>query len=77
MPPRWDGKELQVKQGYLGLALGIWTTCVAFHLAVPFTGSFLITALLVGGVAVPTPGAVGGFHAAFPTETETPGESGC
>jgi uncharacterized membrane protein YbhN (UPF0104 family) len=32
---------------------------------VPFTGSFLITALLVIGVAVPTPGAVGGFHAMF------------
>ena len=31
----------------------------------PFTGSFLIMALLVVGVAVPTPGAVGGFHAAF------------
>ena len=34
----------------------------AFHVALPFTGSFLIMALLVVGVAVPTPGAVGGFH---------------
>jgi uncharacterized protein (TIRG00374 family) len=50
---------------WLSITLGTWTTCVAFHLTVPFTGSFLITALLVGGVAVPTPGAVGGFHAAF------------
>ena len=32
---------------------------------VPFTGSFLLIALLVVGVAVPTPGAVGGFHEAF------------
>ena len=31
----------------------------------PFTGSFLMIALLVIGVAVPTPGAVGGFHEAF------------
>ena len=31
----------------------------------PFTGSFLLIALLVVGVAVPTPGAVGGFHEAF------------
>ena len=31
----------------------------------PFTGSFLLIALLVLGVAVPTPGAVGGFHEAF------------
>jgi uncharacterized membrane protein YbhN (UPF0104 family) len=38
---------------------------MAFHLAIPFTGSFLITAMLVIGVAVPTPGAVGGFHAMF------------
>ena len=28
-------------------------------------GSFLVVAMLVVGVAVPTPGAVGGFHAAF------------
>ena len=34
----------------------------AFHIDMPFTGSFLIQALLVVGVAVPTPGAVGGFH---------------
>jgi uncharacterized membrane protein YbhN (UPF0104 family) len=38
---------------------------IAFRLAVPFTGSFLLVALLVLGVAVPTPGYVGGFHAAF------------
>ena len=34
-------------------------------MTIPFTGSFLIVALLVVGVAVPTPGAVGGFHEAF------------
>ena len=38
---------------------------MAFRLAVPFTGSFLLIALLVLGVAVPTPGAIGGFHEAF------------
>jgi uncharacterized membrane protein YbhN (UPF0104 family) len=32
---------------------------------VPFTGSFLLMALLVIGVAVPTPGAIGGFHEMF------------
>ena len=31
----------------------------------PFSGSFLIIALLALGVTVPTPGAVGGFHFAF------------
>ena len=50
---------------WLSIALGTWAAAMAFHLAVPFTGSFLITALLVIGVAVPTPGAVGGFHAMF------------
>lgn len=50
---------------WLSIALGIWAAAVAFHLAVPFVGSFLVIALLVVGVAVPTPGAVGGFHAAF------------
>jgi uncharacterized membrane protein YbhN (UPF0104 family) len=50
---------------WLSIAVGIWAVAVAFQLAVPFTGSFLIVALLVLGVAVPTPGAVGGFHAAF------------
>ncbi len=38
---------------------------MAFRFAIPFTGSFLMIALLTLGVAVPTPGAVGGFHEAF------------
>ncbi len=50
---------------WLSIALGVWATAVAFRLAVPFTGSFLLVALLVIGVAVPTPGAIGGFHEAF------------
>ena len=50
---------------WLSIVVGIWSGAVAFQIAVPFTGSFLILALLVLGVTVPTPGAVGGFHAAF------------
>ena len=50
---------------WLSIALGIWAVTVAFHFAVPFTGSFLLLALLVIGVAVPTPGAIGGFHEAI------------
>jgi uncharacterized membrane protein YbhN (UPF0104 family) len=50
---------------WLFIALGVWSVAMAFHLAVPFTGSFLLVAMLVIGVAVPTPGAVGGFHEAF------------
>jgi hypothetical protein len=50
---------------WLCIAVGIWSVAVAFRFAVPFTGSFLLVALLVIGVAVPTPGAIGGFHEAF------------
>jgi hypothetical protein len=50
---------------WLSIALGIWLVSRAFHITIPFTGSFLIVALLTVGVAVPTPGAVGGFHYAF------------
>jgi glycosyltransferase 2 family protein len=50
---------------WLSICLGIWAVAVAFRFAIPFTGSFLLVALLVLGVAVPTPGAIGGFHEAF------------
>ncbi|MBM3769806.1 MAG: flippase-like domain-containing protein [Acidimicrobiia bacterium] len=49
---------------WLCISLGIWSVVRAFHLPVPFTGSFLLNSMLVIGVAVPTPGAVGGFHEA-------------
>ena len=47
---------------WLSIAGGIWCVTRAFHIEMPFAGSFLLLALLVVGVAVPTPGAVGGFH---------------
>ena len=47
---------------WLSICLGIWSVTMAFGFAVPFTGSFLLLAVLVLGVAVPTPGAVGGFQ---------------
>jgi hypothetical protein len=50
---------------WLSIAAGIWAGAVAFQIELPFSGTFLMLALLVLGVAVPTPGAVGGFHAAF------------
>jgi len=50
---------------WLSICVGIWACAVAFQITMPFTGTFLILSLLVLGVAVPTPGAVGGFHAAF------------
>jgi uncharacterized protein (TIRG00374 family) len=50
---------------WLSIAAGIWLGARAFHITFPYTGSFLLMALLVVGVAVPTPGGVGGFHEAF------------
>jgi glycosyltransferase 2 family protein len=50
---------------WLSIAAGIWLTSQAFHITFPFTASFLVATLLVVGVAVPTPGAIGGFHAAY------------
>ena len=50
---------------WLTIAAGLWAVSIAFHIDVPFTGSFLLVAMLVIGVAVPTPGAIGGFHEAY------------
>jgi uncharacterized membrane protein YbhN (UPF0104 family) len=50
---------------WLSIALGIWVTSRAFHMTFGYLGSFLVMTLLVVGVAVPTPGQVGGFHAAY------------
>ena len=50
---------------WLCIATGTWAVAQAFDLGIPFTGSFLLIALLTIGVAVPTPGAIGGFHEAF------------
>ena len=56
---------------WLSIAAGIWLTSQAFHITFPYTGSFLVMTLLVVGVAMPTPGAIGGFHAAFQIAVET------
>lgn len=50
---------------WLSIAMGIWFVARAFHITMSFAGSFLVMTLLTVGVAVPTPGAVGGFHYAF------------
>jgi uncharacterized protein (TIRG00374 family) len=64
-PGRLIGALLWSFPLWLSIAAGIWCVAVAFRFPVPFTGSFLLIALLVIGVAVPTPGAIGGFHEAF------------
>jgi uncharacterized protein (TIRG00374 family) len=50
---------------WLAIASGIWLVTRAFHIDCSVVGSFLTMTILVVGVAVPTPGAVGGFHEAY------------
>jgi uncharacterized protein (TIRG00374 family) len=56
---------------WLSIALQIWLTSQAFHITFPYTGTFLVIVLLTVGVAVPTPGQIGGFHAAYQVAVTT------
>jgi uncharacterized protein (TIRG00374 family) len=56
---------------WLTISAQAWVVTRAFGIEMPFTGSFLVQALLVIGVAVPTPGGVGGFHVAYRWGTTT------
>lgn len=56
---------------WLSIAAGIWLCSLAFHITFPFAGSFLVMTVLVVGVAMPTPGAIGGFHAAYQIAVQT------
>lgn len=47
------------------IAAESWAVTAAFHIAMPLVGSFLLQAMLVVGVAVPTPGGVGSYHEAY------------
>jgi uncharacterized protein (TIRG00374 family) len=50
---------------WVAIAAEAWLVTIAFDIAMPFAGTFLLQALLVIGVAVPTPGAVGSYHEAY------------
>jgi uncharacterized protein (TIRG00374 family) len=50
---------------WMSIAAGIWLSSRAFHITYPYPASFLVMTILVVGVAAPTPGAIGGFHAAY------------
>ena len=64
-PRRMLRRRRKLSGGRHAIASGIWLTSQAFHITFPFRASFLVTTVLVVGVAVPTPGAVGGFHLAY------------
>lgn len=48
---------------WLTIVLGVWTAVLAFHIEMPFTGSFLMLALMAAGVSAPTPGGIGAVEA--------------
>ena len=50
---------------WVSIAFQVWLVTRAFGILIPLSASFLIQAMLVIGVAVPTPGAVGSFHEAY------------
>jgi uncharacterized protein (TIRG00374 family) len=50
---------------WLAIAAEVWFVTIAFDIPMPLTGTFLVQALLVIGVAAPTPGAVGTYHEAY------------
>ncbi len=50
---------------WASIGLTTWLTSRAFGITFPYAASFLVSLFLVVGVAVPTPGGVGGFHAAY------------
>jgi hypothetical protein len=50
---------------WLLIALSFHLNHIAFSIDLPFRATFLLIAFLVVGVAIPTPGMVGGFHAFY------------
>jgi uncharacterized protein (TIRG00374 family) len=56
---------------WMSIAAGIWLASRAFTITFPYPASFLVMTILVVGVAMPTPGAIGGFHAAYQIAVQT------
>jgi uncharacterized protein (TIRG00374 family) len=50
---------------WIAIALGFYWNNLAFGIELPFHSTFLLIAFLTVGVAIPTPGSVGGFHGAY------------
>jgi uncharacterized protein (TIRG00374 family) len=50
---------------WLSVAVGTWAVTRALGIAMPFAGTFPLLVILIVGVAVPTPGAIGGLDEAY------------
>jgi uncharacterized protein (TIRG00374 family) len=46
------------------IALQVWLTLLAFDLVLPYPVAFFVIAWAILGLAIPTPGGVGGYHTA-------------
>lgn len=64
-PAQWA--RLIAESFFLWVVIGgiIHLNSIAFGFDIPFQTAFLIIAFLTVGVAIPTPGMVGGFHASY------------
>lgn len=47
---------------WCNITFALWVAIHAFGVEIPFGATFLVIGFLTVGVAVPTPGAVGGYH---------------
>lgn len=50
---------------WMAFSAETWAVSKALGVDIPWSGTFLLQAMLVLGVAVPTPGGVGSFHAMY------------
>ncbi len=63
--PHLAGIGVQSVAIWLLIGLAFHLNHIAFGIALPYHATFLLIAFLVVGVAIPTPGMVGGFHAFY------------
>ena len=64
-PAQWARLIAESLLLWVSIGLIIHMNSIAFGFDIPFHTSFLIIAFLTVGVAIPTPGMVGGFHASY------------
>ena len=50
---------------WVTMAAGLWLVSVSFGIQMPPAGANVLLVLVVLGVLVPTPGGIGGYHAAY------------
>ncbi|MBK5257538.1 MAG: flippase-like domain-containing protein [Vicinamibacteria bacterium] len=64
-PAQWARLMAESLLLWVGIGLIVHMNSIAFGFEIPFHSAFLIIAFLTVGVAIPTPGMVGGFHASY------------